>query len=513
MSTKKRTLPPRDVCPKGSSPLLRSVCVPITARTAKEALRSAFEASQRVRWVEFRLDYLNSENEIEKVFRGVRLRLHRGNHFIFTLRRKDAGGFYQGTIAQQAGWLCRAAHLGDWIDLEIESARLIGTSILQAWRQLGARIILSHHNFAETPKDLHGAAGYLLEFQPDLVKIATQTQTIADGVRLLDLQQWLHHRKCRSVVLGMGPSGLFTRVLGPAHGAEFTFGTLRPEKQSAPGQPTVDELQSQYRIQLINSRTQLFGILGFPLSHSLSPRLYNVAFQKLKMDAVYLPFECATLDGFQTWTSKLHLRGLAVTLPHKSNVLKYVSTTEPLAKKIGAVNTLKRRGNRWQAFNTDFHGIEQAVAESKIPLKNARVLLLGAGGAARAAAALLKRKKSKVSIFNRTFKSARSLAREFGHHAVHWKDVQGQTFDLIINATPVGMWPNTEGRPIDLSRVKTRAVFDMVYKPLQTALLKGARRRGIKIVPGIKMFQAQAQRQFEILTGRRLPKSALKSIS
>lgn len=496
-----------------SGPLFHRVCIPITADTAKEALQFERRAAGAAQWIEFRLDYLRSENEIGKLLHDI-TRIHQqSNRFIFTLRRQGAGGLYRGTIAQQAAWLCRAALLKGWIDLEIESAQCIGFSTLQAWRRLGGRILLSYHNFEDTPKDLNALAEYLCNFQPDLVKIATQARTPDDGVRLLELQDRLHRRNCRSVVLGMGQTGFFTRVLGPAHGAEFTYATLKPGQESAPGQPTLEELQSVYRLDRINSHTALFGILGFPLSHSLSPRLYNAAFQKLRMNAVYLPFECATLKNFKTWPGKLRAQGFAVTLPHKSAILGIGPALGRLAKRIGAVNTLRRRGSRWQAFNTDFDGIEQALEDSKIDLKGANVLLLGAGGAARAAAALLAREKSRVSIYNRTFTTAKSLARKFGHHAVKWEGVQGQTFDLIINATSVGMWPREQKQPINLAKVRARAVFDMIYKPRQTALLKAARRRGIKTIPGIKMFLAQAQKQFKILTGQRLPDSILHSIS
>lgn len=499
--------------PRLSRKFFDLICIPIVERTATDAFRRAREALRRARWVELRLDCLRSTQEIQALLARIQDIGPRSQGLIFTLRRQTAGGNFDGSLKEQIRWLSQAAALGRWLDVEMETAEAVPPAVLHEWRKAKSKLIVSFHDFKRTPARLDQIVRRLSRFQPDLMKIATQANSLSDAARLLELQIELSHKRQHSVVLGMGGNGLLTRVLGPSRGAAFTFAVVKPGKESAPGQLTIGELQHLYRIDQINLRTKVYGILGYPLVHSLSPALYNAAFKALKKNAVYLKFEAARLDDFSEWTDRLRVCGLAVTLPYKEEVLPFLSEIDAQAQFIGAVNTLHREKKGWFGFNTDFYGLMKPLQRRRIHLRDAPVLLLGAGGAARAAAALLAREKSQVSILNRTLASAQELARQFGHRAVKIDEIQGKYFKLVINATAVGMWPKPDVSPIDLSLIRGDVVLDLVYKPRETKLLQEARRRGFRTVSGIEMFRAQAEAQFKILTQQTLPASILNKMT
>lgn len=493
--------------------ILKSVCIPITESTAVNAFRAAQKAKAQVQWIEMRLDYLKSSKEIEQLFHFIE-RLKTGQHqLIFTLRRRGAGGKFHGPVRAQLRWLKRASEFGQWIDIEIETIEKSGRQALEDLRDRGAKTIVSYHNFNETPSNLRAVTQRLLSTRADIIKIATQTNTMSDAVRLLDWQQALQREGRKSVVLGMGPSGIATRVLALSRGAVFTFAALAQGKGSAAGQPTVEELRNLYRIDRLNSRTQVFGIVGHPLAHSLSPAVYNTAFGLLNMNAVYLPFETPSLTDFLHWAKRMKISGLSVTLPHKVKIMRYLSTIDPVARQAGAVNTIRVSKGQRHGYNTDIRGIAQPMDELDLRLKGADVLLLGAGGVAQAAVALLTLKGARVFICNRTHSSAERLARKFKQHTVRQDDLTGKHFDLLINATRLGMWPEGRSIPVDFSRLSAAVVFDFVYNPAETRLLREARRQKSRVISGVEMFLAQAKEQFKILTGKELPPAALKVVA
>jgi 3-dehydroquinate dehydratase/shikimate dehydrogenase len=460
---------------------------------------------KQARWVELRLDYLRSTKEMSQLLSRMNSFKPGRHSLIFTLRRREAGGRFKGTMRSQLHWLKRAALLGQWLDLEIETLRREGTPVVRDLKRAGARVIVSYHNFKRTPVNLSEVAKHLLAAEGNLIKIATQANSMSDAVRLLGLQHDLAQKGHRSVILGMGACGSSTRILGPSRGAEFTYASLSRGRESAPGQWTALELKNTFRINSINSQTGIYGLLGCPLSHSLSPALYNSAFAHLRMNAVYLPFETRDLMDFPAWTKRLKVKGLSVTLPHKAEVMQFVSKEDPAARRVGVVNTLRQRRGRWLGYNTDVRGVEKPLRELGLDLKKKEVLLLGAGGVAQTVAAVLHQAGAKVLIYNRTRPAARRLARRFGHGVVQRTQLRNRHFALIINATSVGMWPAANKVPINLDRMRADVVFDLVYNPADTRLLQEARRRKMRTLSGMKMFISQAEAQFRILTGKRLP--------
>jgi len=254
---------------------------------------------------------------------------------------------------------------------------------------------------------------------------------------------------------------------------------------------------------MIDSQTQLYGIIGSPVSHSLSPIIHNGVFKRMGLNAVYLAFEVKNLREAITGIRGLNIHGISVTLPFKTDIIPLLDEVNELAKKIGAVNTITHEKGRLIGFNTDWFGALKAL-EEKIDLKRKRILLLGAGGAARAIAFGLKENGSEVIICNRSAAKGLTLAQDLGCLSRPWPSIKELEFDVLVNATSVGMSPHDEASPVP-SEVfsKGMAVMDIVYSPLKTKLLREAEEKGCQTIDGLEMLARQGAAQFEIWTGKR----------
>jgi len=291
-------------------------------------------------------------------------------------------------------------------------------------------------------------------------------------------------------------------------GSLFTYAPV--EHATAPGQVSLAEANHLYRAEKIDRRTRVYGVIGDPIGHSLSPVLHNTGFAAHRMNAVYLPFLVRDLKDFLAAIGPLGIHGFSITIPHKERILRHLDGCDPLAEKIGAVNTVVVRGNgKLYGYNTDYVGVLRAL-QTRIPLQNSRVLIVGAGGAARAVAFALAQAGSRVCICARRAEKAKSLARAVGGEAIARSQLRGEFFDAIVNATPVGMHPNTRQSPLAANELNCRLVFDTIYRPRETRLLQLAARRGIQTVSGVDMFVAQGTAQWEIWTGERAPQEAMR---
>jgi shikimate dehydrogenase len=251
-------------------------------------------------------------------------------------------------------------------------------------------------------------------------------------------------------------------------------------------------------------------VIGDPIGHSLSPVLQNAGFAARRMNAIYLPFLVHDLKDFLGAVGPLGIKGFSITIPHKERILRHLDGCDPLAEKIGAVNTVVVRGNgKLYGYNTDYVGVLRTL-QTRIPLQNSRVLILGAGGAARAVAFALAEAGASVCVSARRIEKAKSLARAAGGEAIARKQLRGEFFDAIVNATPVGMHPNVRQSPLDANELNCRLVFDTIYRPRETRLLQLAARRGIQTVSGLDMFVAQGTAQWEIWTGERAPYDTMR---
>ena len=256
----------------------------------------------------------------------------------------------------------------------------------------------------------------------------------------------------------------------------------------------------------IDPETKVFGIIGYPLFHSLSPAMHNRAFKKLGINAVYLYFPCKDVKGVVAGMKSLSIKGLSVTIPHKERICEYVDELDPIAKSIGAVNTLVNTEEKVIGYNTDAYGALRALKDRIADLREKEVLIIGAGGAARAIGFALKEEGAKISITNRTEKRGVALAEELNARFYPLSDIKG-TFDIIVQTTPLGMYPEPEKVPPVSDKIfdKKTLVMDIIYNPIETSFLKIAREKGCQTISGVEMFVYQGAKQFELWTGKKAP--------
>ena len=479
------------------------ICAVVAAATARKMAAQVLAINHLTRTIELRLDWLRSDKELVKLLSWV-YRHRRSATFIATCRTAEGGGKSRlpgGTeliilaLANASG--CR------WCDVELETFRKVPRGLIRDMLD-PARVILSHHDFSRTPDDL----GHLLKecrsWEPDVIKIAANARSILDSVRLLNRSQGSRNL----IAIPMGEAGLPARILALRAGSALAYAPVGAE--TAPGQVPFAEMFTLYRAHELTRRTRIYGVIGNPVSHSLSPLLHNTGFIARRVDAVYLPFLVKDLREFLKAVPELGVRGFSVTIPHKQAILRYVHDCDPLAAEIGAVNTVVvRRDGKLYASNTDYVGVLRAL-KGRLRVAGSRILLFGAGGAARAAAFGLARAGALVAVCARRENRARELARAVSGEAVSRRALRTEQFDAILNTTPVGMHPHVAISPLASRELHCRIAMDMIYRPRITQLLKLAQRKGCQIVSGMEMFLAQGFAQWEMWTEQRAPEAAMR---
>jgi 3-dehydroquinate dehydratase/shikimate dehydrogenase len=408
-----------------------------------------------------------------------------------------------GSVQDELSWLAQAGEAGClWCDLEVETLGRLPRHSIREY-SLPRRILLSVHDFRRMPP-LDPALGARWRGQVDAIKVAGAARTIADSTRLLRFAAKM--RNC--VAVPMGEVGLPARLLALREGSALAYAPV--SAATAPGQVSLQEMKHLYRAHALNRQTHVFGVIGDPIAHSLSPLLHNTAFIARKINAVYLPFLVKNLRDFLKAAPDFGLRGFSVTLPHKQRILRHLQDCDALSAEIGAVNTVVvRRDGSLYGCNTDYVGVLRAL-EKKLRLAKSRVLVLGAGGSARAAAFALTRAGAAVGICARRNAAARELARAAGAEVVPRRALETEFFDAILNTTPVGMHPDTAISPLEPGELHCRIVMDLIYRPERTQLLKLAAQKGIATVSGVEMFLAQGIAQWELWMKRRAPEKAMR---
>ena len=481
---------------------LPRVCVAVTGGDANDVLEKAEALVRDNPFLEFRLDYLSKPGlAIPKI--KAFMESHPGTVVIATCRRKAAGGRFRGSMASELDILAKASGAGcQLLDVELQTAIKSKPAQVQKLRGRSA-LILSFHDFRGT-KRLDETLQKMLAVQADFYKIVSTATTLSDNVTMI---KFLAKESDKHSLIGicMGEQGIISRVLGVRAGSVFTFAALSPDEKTAPGQVTAQELRNVYRIEQVDAATRVYGVAGDPVVHSLSPAIMNAAFRRENVNAVYLTLHAKTLKDLLTCVREIPLHGISVTMPYKEAILKHLDNTDSHTTKIGACNTVVRaQDGKLYGFNTDAAGVVRPLERRLPTLDGAKILVLGAGGAARAAVFGLKERGCEVYVLNRTAAPAKKLARQARARTVKRADLKKLSFDAIINATPVGMG-NTRETPLQEHEINARYVFDMIYDPAETRLLKLARERGAQVIPGIEMFVQQAARQFEIWTGKPAP--------
>ncbi len=479
------------------------ICAVVAGSTAAEMAEQVGCALKETKTVEVRLDWLRSDAERSRFLNWLKTSTPKKATFLATCRRREGRGKLAGDVDRELYWLMQAREAGcQWCDLEVETLRKLPDQSVREF-PVPPRVLLSVHDFERTPvlprsvsPPAHGGA--------DAVKIAAKANTIADSVRLLKLAR----RSKNFVAIPMGEAGLPARVLALREGSALAYAPVA--EATAPGQVSLEEMTHLYRAHALNRRTRVYGVIGDPVGHSLSPLLHNTGFVARHLDAVYLPFLVRQLGDFLAAVPEFGVRGFSVTLPHKQTILKHLKECEPLAAEIGAVNTVIVRSNgSLYGCNTDYVGALRAL-EKKLRIKGSRALIFGAGGSARAAAFALKRAGAVVAICARREIAAKELARAVGGEVVPRRALRTEYFDAILNATPLGMHPHDGTSPLAPGELHCRIVMDLIYRPQRTQLLKIAAKKGIATVSGVEMFLAQGMAQWEIWTGRRAPEAAMR---
>jgi len=477
------------------------VCVAVTGKDPAELIDKAEGLVRDNPFLELRLDYLLRPG---LALPKIRLFFEVYPHavVIATCRRASSGGKFKGTVAAQLEILNKAAAAGcQLVDIELQTASKLKPQQLQKLRSQAA-LILSFHDFHATKK-LDETLAKMEAYPADFYKVVSTATTLYDNVLMM---KFLEKQSDRHSLVGlsMGEQGIISRVLGVRAGSAFTFAAVSPGEQTAPGQVTAQDLRSVYRIEQVDVATRVYGVAGDPVSHSLSPIIMNTAMRRENVNAVYLALHAKTLKDLLACVRDIPIHGLSITMPYKETILPHLDNTDSHTSKIGACNTVVRaQDGKLYGFNTDTAGVVRPL-EQRLALEGARVLVLGAGGAARAAVFGLKERGSEVFILNRSVAAAQKLSRQAKARTVKRPDLKKLSFDVIINATPVGM-ANDRESPINESEINAKYVFDMVYDPAETRFLKAAKERGAQIIPGIEMFVHQAARQFEIWTGKPAP--------
>ncbi len=499
------------------------LCIAIQAGSAAELIARATVALADSKFLEFRLDALpKPAAALPKV--AEFLAGHRDVTAIATCRREPNGGQFAGSLNAELEVLLSAAESGcQIVDLELESAEEAKPAQLAKFRtqlaEAGAALLISFHDFSRT-KGLDQAADRIAAFEPDFVKIVSTAKTLADNLAVLKL---IRDRSVSAQVVGiaMGEEGIVSRVLGVRAGAAFTFAAFGDGADSgfatAPGQITAHTFRDLYRFEQLDHATRIFAVLGNPIAHSLSPLMQNTAFRREGVNAVLLPLKVRALADLLKLLADLPLAGAAVTMPLKQEILPYLANTNPLIARIGACNTLRvSTDGKLIGFNTDVEGVVRPL-EKRLRLKGAKIAVLGAGGAARAAVFGLVDQGAEVFIVNRTHENAVALAKEAKAKAIKHEQFAKLRFDVLINSTPCGMAGGNNRNagqelPIAENELNAGLVFDLVYNPLETPLLKLAKERGIPVISGLEMFVQQGARQFEIWTGKPAPQAEMHRV-
>lgn len=471
------------------------VCVSLVEDGVKEAVAAGLIAQAKgADMLEVRFDKMTKLPEDLSAFRKLSLTR------IATLRTEGQGGSSQHGDEERLRFFRRAIRIGfENLDIEYDSPLIyrLGREL----RSVG--LICSFHDFTGTPSKARIIDALITTASKgDLAKVAFRVNNVGDLRRLLEAARLFSVTGNKFVLLGMGELGEITRSLSGAFGSAFTYASLEKGKEAAPGQPDVDTLKA------LGDKPLITGLTGSPLGHSLSPAIHNAAFRSLKLPGQYLLFPATATDlpDLMYLVRELGIRGLNVTIPHKENVMRYLDDVDPLASRVGAVNTIVNKNGRLVGTNTDVSGLEKALLAAGADPRGKSALVIGAGGAARACGLVLERRGADIWFTNRTASRAQEVAKGFSGRVAGHGDVAHMTFDMVVNCTPLGMQGFPDELPVDpqVFRAGQWAV-DLIYNPPTTRFLEEAAKHGAKTLSGMEMLIYQAMDAFETWTGQRPP--------
>ncbi|KAM3272956.1 hypothetical protein ACQJBY_042790 [Aegilops geniculata] len=493
------------------------LCVPATACAPREmAAEVAAAAALGADLAELRLDRLAGFAPRRDL--PALLAKPRTLPALVTYRPKWEGGEYEGDDEPRFEALQLAMELGaEYVDIELKVADKF-IKFMSGKKPENCKLIVSSHNYDNTPsaEELASLLAQIQATGADIVKIATTATEIVDVSRMFQILVHCQEKQVPIIGLVMNDRGFISRVLCPKFGGYLTFGSLEKGKESAPSQPTAADLINVYNIRQIGPDTKVFGIIGNPVGHSKSPILHNEAFRSVGLNAVYVPFLVDDLAKFLSTYSSPDFAGFSCTIPHKEAAVRCCDEVDPIARDIGAVNTIIRKPDgKLVGYNTDYVGAISAIEDgiratqpthsTVSPLAGRLFVVIGAGGAGKALAYGAKEKGARVVIANRTFARAQELGNLIGGPALTLTELENYHPEegmILANTTAIGMHPNVNETPLSKQALKSYAVvFDAVYTPKETRLLREAAECGATVVSGLEMFIRQAMGQFEHFTG------------
>lgn len=491
--------------------------MPICERSPEAIKLAAVRAAESADLIELRLDCLDHTHgaqslaDIKALFPAIPCPV------IVTYRPAEQGG-QRGLSAKLRlmFWLFNRP-AADFFDVEFDIAT--APSVFESDKHLDwSRVISSYHNFREVPADLVAIYERLLNTRARILKVAVKAHDVTDCLSVFALLERGIKSGHEMIAVAMGVSGLATRILGPSRGAFLTYAAVDDDKRTAPGQISARDLREVYRIEKITRRSQITGLVGLPISHSVSPEMHNAAFAAAGVDAVYIPFAVKDLKGFigrmvhpRTRELVWNLRGLSVTAPHKLAVMDQLDWIDPAAREIGAVNTIVATADELQGYNTDAIGFLAPLLNRRGDLKGNACAVIGTGGAASAAVWSLQRQQAEVTVFARNEMKGQGLAEKSG---AAWRQLEGAAFNdfsVVINATPLGTAGELESETPATAKQLSGAgfVYDLVYNPNPTRFLREAESVGCETLGGLEMLVAQAEEQFRLWTGAAAPEGTM----
>ncbi len=476
------------------------ICVSIARGRHKHVMAEHRHlVEQGAQLVEIRLDYIRRQINLKRLLRD------RGCPVIATCRRSDDQGKWEGSEESRRMLLRAAIADGvEYVDLEADIAADIP-------RYGKTKRIVSMHNFRDTPENLEEIHARLASLDADIVKLATMANDPHDNVRMLQL---VRQSKIPTVGICMGEIGTPSRILAGKFGAPFTYSTFSHERALAPGQLSFRQMHDTYHYDRINAETAVYGVIADPVGHHLGPVVHNAGFRSLNLNAVCVPFRVPRehLASFLRDCDQLDVHGLCVGNPHRESIMHRLKKLDKAADQIQAVNTVVIHPDKGTlGYNTDYRAaiaglIKASGVSPEHALEGKRALVLGAGSIARAIVYGLKQSSVDVVIATRNLAHAQELARTTDCRAVEWESRYAVKIDMLVNCTPVGMHPNVDEIPYSGGQLRRNwVVFDAVYNPEQTLLIKEARAKGCKVVTGVDLFVRQAALQFKVFTEQTAP--------
>jgi 3-dehydroquinate dehydratase/shikimate dehydrogenase len=477
------------------------IIVSITGPSMPAALSQMAASRRYADMFELRLDLI----ERPKIDQLI---AHSRRPIIATCRSVRQGGAFGGSKVLRSRTLEEAANLGaQYIDIEYDANSLV---IKRHNDSSGPKVILSRHYVDSAPRDVRRLFWRMLETGADILKLAYYAHDAADIRYAIEFLRLAAREKRKAVAIAMGVAGEATRILYRKFGGWATFAAPESGKAAAQGQLTARTLRLLYRAHALSRSTKIFGVIGNPLGQSRGIFVHNPLFKTSQVDAVYCRFQVKDLSAFMRYVSS-HLAGFSVTIPHKRAVMRFLDVIDKSSLAIGAVNTVVRRHEKLYGTNTDASGALDAIEEVTV-ICGKRMLVLGAGGAARAIAFAAKERGAEVYVANRTGRKAKRLASELGLRAVPLEEVQKVQYDVVVNATSVGMVPNPMNSLVPKNVLRGKIVFDAVYNPPLTRLLQDAKSVGATVIPGTRMYANQAALQFKLYTRTKVRKERIRRL-